>query len=773
MRRRSAWGGTLAAVDQNTTAPGGATITGLLADNFGDVDNDSFAGIAVAADAANAGTEGAWQYSTDDGANWLVVSGTAVSASAALLLGGATKLRFVPVTDYSGTPGALTVHAVDDSSATTFTSGATRQTFDTSVDDMTSRVAAAGVALGTSITPTVRTVTVTSGAGGGVTPSGAQLVTYGESLAIAVTPDGATPFVTAGGTCPVGNFNGDRSQYTTGTVTTDCTVGFTFYTLIAATDEAGNALTNAVTAPDTAQALTIDAPGSVSVTSSVTRAGATTPLDASAIAAVLTDLGSGDYTFRAADAGEYAFTFTDAASGQQVSVSFTVHAQVSFGSLRQFGTAGRSVGVRILLDDTAVAYPVTIPYTVQGTGLSGDLEPTGSVTITAPGSSATLSVTPDASVGAIALQLASAGLTNAALGGVTEHTIVLREPVEVPLDVTLPVGQGASLDTLVTRDGGNVVLAAVPLGGGSYTYDWSRSDVNLGIHTLTDGTVIVDPTWLDGSYHVEVIVTETVSPYRRATLAVDLRVTATRPAGYGDVDDPAYDQAPQRLPICPDGAGVSACVAGGTGPVYVEGPAGQIVRLGQLSERASWVRGDWGLAVETGDIVDANGLRAGNAADPGFTHLGYRVDFELSGLDAPRSSVPVVVPLPAGESIPANAVWRKYDNPRGWHSFLIDAGNALHSAARNDAGACPGPLSAGWISGLTAGHGCVRLTLEDGGPNDSDGHADGVIRDPGTLAVSTTGSSGFGGGGGALGWWSLVGLLALAWRRRRIGTLTA
>lgn len=762
-------GGTLAAVDQDTTAPAGATITSLLAANIGDVDGDGLAGIAVAADAANAVAEGAWQYSTDNGANWFAVGGTAVSTSAALLLGATTKLRFVPVTDYSGTPGALQVHAVDDSSATTFSSGATRQVFDTTADDATSRVAAAGVTLGTSITPTVRTVTVTAGAGGIVSPSGAQQVTFGESLAIAVTPDGATPYVTAGGTCPAGSWNGDRSQYTTGAITSTCTVGFSFFTLIAATDGGGNALTNTTTSPDTEQVLSIDAPGSVSVTSSVTRAGATTPLDVGGIAGVLTDLGGGNYTFRAADAGEYAFTFTDAASGQQVSVSFTVHAPVAFGSIRQFGTAGQSVGVRIQLADTPVAYPVTIPYTVQGAGLSGDLEPSGSVTIAAPWLSATLAVTPNAGVGSIVLKLADAGLTNAALGGVTEHTIVLREAVEVPLDVALPVGQGASLDTLVTRDGGNVVLAAVPLGGGSFTYDWSRSDVDLGIHTLTDGTVVVDPTSLDGSYHVEVVVTETVSPYRRATLAVDLRVAAAAPAGYGDFYDAAYDQSPQRLPICPDGAGVSACVAGGTGPVYVEAPRGHIVRLGQLSERASWARGDWGLAVNTDDIVDANGLRAGNADDPGFTHLGYRVDFELSGLDAPGSSVPVVVPLPAGEVIPANAVWRKYEEAQGWHAFRVDAGNALHSAPLNDAGGCPGPLSAGWSAGLVTGHGCVRLTLQDGGPNDRDGHADGVIRDPGSLAVSTTGNSGFGGGGGgALGGWSLAGLIALALARRRI-----
>ena len=52
-------------------------------------------------------------------------------------------------------------------------------------------------------------------------------------------------------------------------------------------------------------------------------------------------------------------------------------------------------------------------------------------------------------------------------------------------------------------------------------------------------------------------------------------------------------------------------------------------------------------------------------------------------------------------------------------------------------GACPGVSATQWTEGLTEGHGCIRLTIEDGGPNDDDGLKNGVIRDPGTLAVRT------------------------------------
>ncbi|MDH5191905.1 MAG: DUF4347 domain-containing protein, partial [Gammaproteobacteria bacterium] len=141
-------GGTLAAVDEDTAAPAGATVTSLIGANFSDVDTgDSMAGIAITADAS--GADGTWQYSTDSGSTWYDI-GT-VSTNSALLLNNTTLLRFVPASNYNGTPGGLTVYAVDDSSATTFTSGATKQTFDTTTDDATSKVSASGQTIGTSI----------------------------------------------------------------------------------------------------------------------------------------------------------------------------------------------------------------------------------------------------------------------------------------------------------------------------------------------------------------------------------------------------------------------------------------------------------------------------------------------------------------------------------------------------------------------------------------------------------------------------------------------
>ncbi len=143
-------GATLSAVNEDVSSPSGATVSTLLNGNFSDsADSDSFAGIAVSADASNDSTEGDWEYSTD-GSTWYDIG--SVTTASALLLDTNATLRFVPVADYNGTPGSLTVFAVDNSSATTFTSGATRQTFDTMADDATSKVSTSGVSVGTSVT---------------------------------------------------------------------------------------------------------------------------------------------------------------------------------------------------------------------------------------------------------------------------------------------------------------------------------------------------------------------------------------------------------------------------------------------------------------------------------------------------------------------------------------------------------------------------------------------------------------------------------------------
>ena len=119
---------TLPVVDEDSpggagATPPGATVSALFGSAFSDafdqIDRavtggsvaDAFAGIAITGNAA-IGAQGAWQYSSD-GSNWTALP--AVSETSALQLQPGDRLRFVPVADFHGTPGALTARLVDAS----------------------------------------------------------------------------------------------------------------------------------------------------------------------------------------------------------------------------------------------------------------------------------------------------------------------------------------------------------------------------------------------------------------------------------------------------------------------------------------------------------------------------------------------------------------------------------------------------------------------------------------------------------------------------------
>jgi hypothetical protein len=159
--------------------------------------------------------------------------------------------------------------------------------------------------------------------------------------------------------------------------------------------------------------------------------------------------------------------------------------------------------------------------------------------------------------------------------------------------------------------------------------------------------------------------------------------------------------------------------------------------------------------------------------DTSHSIVGAMYDFEIRGLNEAQRSAHVVVPLI--QPIPPRAVYRKLNTAAGvWSNFIEDGNNAIASAARVSSGECPAINSADWQSGLKASATCVRLLMNDGGANDADGAVNGVIRDPGGVAVArevtkdtAVPSSGPNDGAGGLGWWWLAPLLATGARRRR------
>ncbi|MFM1988925.1 MAG: hypothetical protein RJA99_1882, partial [Pseudomonadota bacterium] len=141
---------TIAAFPEDT-ASAARSVAELFGAGFSDPDaGASLAGVVVTANGAMP-SQGGWRYSTDGGTTWFDI-GEPAPEGRGLVLSAATRLRFVPAADWSGTPGALSVRGLDDSWSGGFTAGAQRLTVDLAAVP-TAAFGPDDAALETSVTP--------------------------------------------------------------------------------------------------------------------------------------------------------------------------------------------------------------------------------------------------------------------------------------------------------------------------------------------------------------------------------------------------------------------------------------------------------------------------------------------------------------------------------------------------------------------------------------------------------------------------------------------
>jgi len=127
------------------------------------------------------------------------------------------------------------------------------------------------------------------------------------------------------------------------------------------------------------------------------------------------------------------------------------------------------------------------------------------------------------------------------------------------------------------------------------------------------------------------------------------------------------------------------------------------------------------------------------------------VSLELHNLDTAQGSV--VIALPG--NLPLNPLLRLYKPKQGeWQALETDNGDSIGSAPRAASG-CPVAQSPNYQDTLTAGVGCVRVTVTDGGVNDADERRDGVVTlilnigsaiDPTQVGAGGSGNGGSGSG---------------------------
>jgi len=448
---------------------------------------------------------------------------------------------------------------------------------------------------------------------------------------------------------------------------------------------------------------------------------------------------------------------------------------------------GGAVTVGVELSAPALSYPVTIPYTVSGSAsypLDHDAIDNDIVIASGTNGSVTVNIQDDAEVDAGETIVFTMGtLANAREGLGNTHTITtieLNEAAEVALT---PVQSTLETRLVVTGDGNVVVSALVsdPNPADTHSYSWLATNAALRTREVNDAddtTFVFDPTTLaDGFYKVRLTTTDNGAPNISVDSELLLEVVSVAPVltatdsdndGVVDSDESFADS---------DGDGVADYLDASTllsnelqlfstqtGTYIMQTEAGLALHLGDVAFAA---QGD-GAYVTSGDI-SAYGGGEGNpgtvtAADTVPNAGGGYVDFEITGL--PNAGQSVMITIPQMEALPINAVYRKYHPVTGWKNYVEDANNSIASALGSP-GRCPLPGSTDYTAGLTAGHYCIQLTIQDGGGNDMDGQANRVIKDPAQIgkvvAVSEPEVAPVSSGGGSLHPLSQLLLLSLFW----------
>ncbi|QSX31024.1 thrombospondin type 3 repeat-containing protein [Shewanella cyperi] len=279
----------------------------------------------------------------------------------------------------------------------------------------------------------------------------------------------------------------------------------------------------------------------------------------------------------------------------------------------------------------------------------------------------------------------------------------------------------------------------------SHSVSWQVVEQAFNGSIAEDGlSMTFDPSELSsGRYAVDVTVTETNTPAplsssRRIRFKVESLPQLSSEAdadgdgvvdsqeGYGDSDGDGIadyldnDSDASRLPVNDETDAMQTT-------------AGVQLALGNIT--SAMITGS-GAGMTMDDLAEAVATDSGAAdsSDSHFSQVAAVLDFTLSGTFQAGQSVAVVFPMPRGTALPEDAVYRKYNAAQGWYDFVEDVSNSISSAPLLD-GKCPAVGAASYEPGLVAGYHCVQLLLQDGGPNDADGTANGVIEDPGVISV--------------------------------------
>ena len=410
-------------------------------------------------------------------------------------------------------------------------------------------------------------------------------------------------------------------------------------------------------------------------------------------------------------------------------------------SKNQVVPEGTEVRIKVLLNGTAPTYPIDIPFSLSGTAIEGiDFTLEQETVVITEGTQAELvfTVLNDDEIESDETLIVSLS-NNLNLGAKNSTTIRISEANIAP-SINLAVKQSDQNRLTVSKDSGIVKIEAIVIdpnpndvitniwsadqalintSSNELIFEFDPSELASGVYKAT--LTSTDNGLLSDSQTVYIELVESLTAL--TSLDTDGDLIPDDEEGYADSDG---DGIPDYLDSINECNVVPEQISEQNG-FLVEGDPGVCLRKGVLSA----------VSQSGGLLLDDEQIENDLPNDEDADIQGGVFDFTVYGLPEKGQNYQLVIPQIT--PIPQGAIYRKFSQTNGWFTFVEDSENQLFST-RGEMGYCPPPGDNSWEPGLTAGDWCVQLQIQDGGPNDNDGQANGSIDDPGGIAVASQGN---------------------------------
>ncbi|OIR25134.1 cadherin repeat domain-containing protein [Bathymodiolus thermophilus thioautotrophic gill symbiont] len=288
---------------------------------------------------------------------------------------------------------------------------------------------------------------------------------------------------------------------------------------------------------------------------------------------------------------------------------------------------------------------------------------------------------------------------------ITKTTI---EPDTVPVINQFIVTQGENNGRIISKAGGTVAINALVT---AETYNWSSSDI---ADTSNDTIFSFDPSSIDTGILTIKLKAETNNHLSERVLKLKLIA--------GNINSENNDNDSDGIPDNKDTNAESNKIRAGEGKTITSSADTKIL-LGTMGEDSGQLTPD-----QIRQYLVANNL-TNNANDTLTT--GDIYDYVVEGLSAVGDSTQVTIELTT--AIPKDAELRKYSLTSGWSNFVVNGNNVQSKISTGNA--CTDD-STTWQTGLITNATCLKLTIKDGGANDTDSdQANGVVES--TVSIAT------------------------------------